>query len=116
MTTRDRDESAYRHYTRVRIGITGPQGRLMRCAKKDGSGHYWKVRLDTGEWMWPADLILDGPGDRVAACAECGMRFMTTEPAVLCPGCDEKLFGTQQRAEEPDDIQGMRNRGPYRRR
>lgn len=97
-------ETGYRHLLRVRIGVHGPKGRLTKCARKDGTGFYWKVRLDSGEWVWPADLVIDGPGDGVARCAECEMRFMCTAVVPLCPGCDEQMFGTQQRAAEPGTL------------
>jgi hypothetical protein len=97
------DESAFRHYMRVRMGATGPTGRLLRCARRNGGGHYWKVHLDSGEWVWPDGLVIDGPGDRVAVCAECELPFMTKGDEPLCAYCDEKLFGTSVRASEPPD-------------
>jgi hypothetical protein len=94
------DESAFRHGTRVRLGATGPKGRLLRCAKRDGTGSYWKVRLDRGDWVWPEGLVLDGPGDRVATCAECALPFLSIDVEVLCPRCDERVHGTAARAAE----------------
>ena len=94
------DTSAFRHYLRVRLGVTGPKGRLLRCEKRDG-GSYWKVKLDSGEWVWPDGLIVDGPGDRVGTCGDCGLSFMSTGALALCPICDEAAFGTASRATEP---------------
>lgn len=104
------DTSAFRHYMRVRMGVSGPTGRLLRCTKRDGGGTYWKVRLDSGEWVWPDRLVLDGPGDRVATCADCGLPFMTNSAEVLCPYCDEAAFGSKARAAEPtEDATARRN-------
>lgn len=110
-----RDESGYRHRMRVRIGVNGTKGVLLQCGPSKRTGlPYWKVKLSTGEWMWPADLIIDGPGDRVGTCAECGMRFMTETPEPICKGCDEKLFGTKQRAQETGLEQRVRWRSEER--
>jgi hypothetical protein len=98
---RDRDESSYRHYMRVRMGATGPKGRLLKCKKRDGSGYFWKVKLDSGEWVWPDGLVLDGPGDRVATCGDCGIAFMADGRSPLCPTCDESAFG------EPSEIRNI---------
>lgn len=97
-----RDESGFKHLMRVRLGASGAKGRLLHC-KRDTPQAFWKVKLDTGEWAWPEDLIQDGPGEIVSRCAECGMRFMCERADVLCPSCDGKVFGTQQRASEPPD-------------
>lgn len=99
----DRDESAYKHRARVRIGIDGPKGTLLKCLKKDNSGtSYWRIKLDgVGGWEWPdARMILDGPGDRVGRCSECGLPFMTPGGALLCQPCDERGFGTAAQARE----------------
>jgi hypothetical protein len=115
--SRDTDVSAFRHLMRVRLGVKGPKGQLLRCSKREGGGTYWKVKLDSGEWVWPDGIIIDGPGDRVGTCAECGLPFMSPSPVPpICGVCDEKLFGTQQRASEPAEYQGARARGPSRRR
>jgi hypothetical protein len=95
--------SAFRHLLRVRIGATGPRGRLYKCTTRDGSRRYWKVKLASGAWVWPHGLIIDGLGDHVSTCAECESPFMSKRPEVLCSTCDELLFGTQQRASEPPD-------------
>lgn len=98
-----RDTNGYAHLLRVRIGANGPTGRLMRCEKKDRTGHYWKVKLDTGEWVWPADLHVDGNGPLVSTCRECRLPFLGNGIEGFCYRCDEELFGTQQRASEPPD-------------
>jgi hypothetical protein len=109
-----RNESGFKHLLRVRIGANGPTGRLLHIEKKDKSGWYWKVKLDSGEWVWPADLVQDGPGDCVGRCQDCGMRFLSQQPEPLCPSCSEAAFGTAQRAKEPNDYVGTRWRGPAR--
>jgi len=99
------DTSGFRHGLRVRMGITGAKGILLHCERKDGTGRYWKVRLQTGEWVWPEGLILDGPGDQVAVCEQCALPFMTLKlgDGLLCARCDEEMYGTRQRAAEPHD-------------
>src|SRR5690242_104845 len=111
------NESAFRPNMRVRLGPNGPAGYLRHCEKKDRSGWYWKVKLLTGEWAWPADIHIDGPGDRVSTCRDCGLPFLSVnhgEP--LCRYCSEEAFGTQQRAQEPAEYAGLRPHGPSRRR
>jgi len=108
MSPRTHDESGYRHYLRVRMGINGPKGRLLKCKKRDNSGTYWKVHLDDGKWVWPDGLVLDGPGDRVATCADCGIPFMSDGSSPLCPNCDESAFGTRARRSGPADTRSHR--------
>lgn len=89
MTRTKISESAFRHYVRVRMGVNGPKGRLMHCARRDGEGKFWKVRLDSGEWVWPDRLILDGPGTHVCVCSACELSFMSEQVNdVLCPICE----------------------------
>lgn len=92
--------SSFRHLLRVRLGVNGPRGRLFHCEKRDRSGYYWKVKLETGEWVWPHGLVIDGVGDRIVTCAECESPFITTDE-ILCRNCDEQMFGTEQRQHEP---------------
>jgi hypothetical protein len=104
------DPSAFRHYLRVRIGIDGPKGRLLHCDKRHGSGKFWKVKLDSGAWVLPEGLILDGPGDRVATCRQCGLSFVTGDRhEVLCRLCQEVAFGTTARAKDDEDPVARRN-------
>lgn len=110
-----RDESGYRHLMRVRLGQHGAKGRLFHCEKKDKSGWYWRVKLDDGTWTWPADLHIDGPGELVARCQDCGLPFLCQVDAPLCPHCEESAFGTGARSQESSDYVGTRNRGPARR-
>lgn len=101
---RELNTAAFKHYLRVRIGgAGGPLGRLMRCEKKDGSGHYWKVKLDTGEWVWPDAMVLDGPGQHVGTCVECELPLLVGRPgdAGLCRSCQDATFGTD--AQHADD-------------
>ena len=107
--TRDRvDESGYRHNLAVRVGVDGPKGRLLRCRKRDNSGHYWRIRLAdsspgaTSKWVWPDErMIVDSPGDVVGRCAECGLQYMTRGDSPLCPSHTDAAFGSQeQRAED----------------
>jgi hypothetical protein len=111
-----RDESGFRHGLRVRIGAGGPKGQLLRCEKRHGSGHYWKVRLDTGPWVWPDDLILDGPGDHVERCMDCRLPFMGNVGELLCAPCQEDQFGTPSDRSTAARDDSFRRRGPYHRR
>jgi hypothetical protein len=105
MQRASRTTDAFRHGLRVRMGVTGPTGMLLQCEKKDGRGTYWKVRLQSGDWVWPEGLIVDGPGDQVAVCAQCTLPFMTTTrgDGLVCARCDEEIFGTRARAAAPRD-------------
>lgn len=107
------DESAFRRLMRVRLGKNGPRGRLMHCEKKDRSGWYWKVKLETGEWAWPADIHIDGPGELVARCQECRLPFLCKVIEPLCRYCDEAAFGTSQRADEPHHIRVAERRSHW---
>lgn len=93
--------SAFRHLLRVRLGVTGPRGRLRRCDSRQRPGTtYWRVKLDDGQWVLPYGLVLDGEGDRVVTCAECGLPFVT-DAEVLCRFCNDGIFGVTERAHEP---------------
>jgi hypothetical protein len=113
--TNQRNESGYKHLMRVRLGQHGAKGSLRRCEKKDGSGIYWRIKIDGGEWAWPDGMVIDGPGELLSNCRDCGLPFIherAGEP--LCRYCDEDAHGTTQRAQEPSDYQGTRARGPAR--
>ncbi len=92
--------SCFRHYARVLVGADRAPGRLLKCEKKDGSGSYFKVKTDGGEWRWPDVLILDGPnaGGNVATCEAGGGRFMTDQigDGLLCPHHTGEIFGTPE--------------------
>jgi hypothetical protein len=113
--TLTRDESGFRHRLRVRLGANGPLGRLLKCEKKDKSGWYWKVKLDSGEWVWPADLHVDGQGALVQHCRECRLPFLGDGIKDFCYRCNEELFGVVPPVTERADYQGTRPRGPARR-
>jgi hypothetical protein len=107
--------TGYRRNMRVRIGQHGPTGYLRECPYKAKPGTYWKIKLDSGEWAWPDAMVLDGPGELLSNCRDCGLPFIherAGEP--LCRYCDEDAHGTTQRAQEPSDYQGTRARGPAR--
>jgi hypothetical protein len=76
MSPQTNTTAGYKHLMRVRLGQHGPAGRLLHCEKKDKSGWYWKVKLDSGEWVWPADLHVDGTGPLVSHCRDCGLPFI----------------------------------------
>jgi hypothetical protein len=93
-----RDESGYRHLMRVRLGAHGAKGRLMRCTSKRTGKPFWKVKLDTGEWVWPEDLVQDGIGDCLTRCGDCGMRFLSNGQLPLCSVCAPSAFGVGRSA------------------
>jgi len=100
MTTRN--ETGFRHNLRVRIGAAnGPTGRLLRCHKRDSGDAYWRVRLTSGEWVWPDRIIVDGIGDvLIDACTECQLPFIGQKGDLLCLPCDEEQFGARERAAD----------------
>lgn len=92
-----RPPSCFVHRSKVLVGANRAPGRLMRCeSKKPPHGEYWKVLLDSGEWLWPDNLILATPGANVAVCEMGGGRFLTDEhgDGLLCPKHDGEVFGT----------------------
>ena len=95
--------SAFRHGMRVRV--QGAKGVLLECTPSRTSGRpYWKVRLQTGQWVWPDDLVVDGPGDeRVEACASCGLPYYRRAGSgeLICARCDVEQFGGATR-DPPD--------------
>ncbi len=92
--------SCFGHYDRVLVGADRAPGRLLKCEKKDGSGSYFKVKTDAGEWRWPDVLILDGPnaGTNIATCEAGGGRFMTDQigDGLLCRRHEGQIFGTPE--------------------
>ena len=100
--------AGYQHGLRVRLGsATGPLGKLLHCESKRTGGKYWRVRLDSGEWKWPNEdggVIVDGPGNAVSTCQQCGLRFVLRQGSgeVICTRCDREMFGTHdERVSDP---------------
>jgi len=90
--------SCFGHYDRVLVGADRAPGRLLKCQKKDGSGEYFKVKTDGGEWRWPDVLLLAGPGANVATCEAGGGRFLTDQigDGLLCPRHNREIFGAPE--------------------
>jgi hypothetical protein len=88
------------HGQRVQIGFGGPSGTVKRCKRKPPkTGHYYKVLLDDGSWVWPDRVVAASSGAHECRCAECRMRFRSDDPhEVLCPNCD--TYGSERLAEE----------------
>jgi len=112
-----RSEYGFRHNLPVRIGSpTGPKGRLLQCNGR--TGQYWKVKLDSGDWVWPDDIIVDDGGDRIEICLDCRLRFLGKPGELICRRCQETTFGTadERRTAVDDARYRPRSRGTYRRR
>ncbi len=90
--------SCFKHYDRVLVGADRAKGRLLKCEKVDGSGSYFKVKTDGGEWRWPDVLILDTPGANVATCEAGEGRFKTdaTGAGLMCPRHTAEIFGSPE--------------------
>jgi hypothetical protein len=79
---------------------------LLHCESRNGGGHYWRIRLTSGEWVWPDDtLAIDGPGGVLAAepCQSCELPFITVagSPELICDRCSAEQFGTAARTDPP---------------
>lgn len=100
------EPEGFRHRLHVRLDTAGgPRGRLLRCKRKDGTGYYWRILLDSGAWEWPNAhrLIVDGPGDVVNPfCGSCRLAFMVRAGSgeLLCDACSREQFGTDRRDVE----------------
>ena len=81
------------HGDRVSIGVGGAAGTVIR-RPRTGGGHYFKVRLDSGEWVWPDRAVALSSGAHERRCAECEIAFRTDDHAeVHCPNCARRLTG-----------------------
>jgi len=104
-----RDESAFRHGLRVRIGANGPKGKLFKCQGQRGP--FWKVKLQNGEWVWPDGIVIDGAGTHLQHCLDCRLPFMGDVGDLLCKPCQDDTFGTdEQRAVAARDVSFQRHR------
>jgi hypothetical protein len=88
------------HGQRVQIGFGGPSGTVKRCKRKPpNTGHYYKVLLDDGSWVWPDRLVAESAGPHECRCVECGLRFRSQQMNdVLCPHCDK--YDSRRAADE----------------
>jgi hypothetical protein len=109
-------EAGFVHGLRVRVG--NDKGVLLRCEPRAGDP-YWRIRLQTGEWLQPRDFIVDGPGDEVDDCAQCGLPCYHRVGDLLCQRCDVAAFGPSTRPLETattrDDIGPRRGLHRHRR-
>jgi hypothetical protein len=86
----------------------GPRGKLFHCQSKQSGRWYWRVRLESGDWVFPdqrGGIVVDGPGDAVSPhCADCDLPFVTRAGSgeLVCTACNDAIFGTDQdRASDP---------------
>jgi hypothetical protein len=81
------------HRYRVTIDHGGPAGVLLRCVSERTRGVYWKVKLDSGEWVWPDRVVAESTGPCIARCVECELDYRGDSPAAggLCPNCVRAL-------------------------
>jgi hypothetical protein len=102
MSATRRLEGSYKHLMRVRMGPSLAPGVLLLCETRSGDT-YWKVRLDTGAWVAPVGLIVDGPGTTVAPCASCELPFLREAGSgeLICPRCHAEQFGEASRVDDP---------------
>jgi hypothetical protein len=80
------------HGDRVRMGgFDGPRGIVLRCQKRTGAGHYFKVKLDNGSWVWPDGAVVDSAGTYELTCHDCAGPFRANHLATpLCPNCEQR--------------------------
>ena len=73
-------------------------GVILRCRRKDGSGYYFKVKLDSGEWEWPRRIEAETPGGRhELRCEECRIPFRSNDRNdQFCPACETRLHTLPQ--------------------
>jgi hypothetical protein len=78
------------HGLRVTIGHGGPAGVLLLC--RGTSRDYWKVKLDSGRWVWPDGAVVESSGVYTELCAECHLEFRTdTMNEPICPLCERRM-------------------------
>jgi hypothetical protein len=93
-----RSESGFRHGLRVRVGAR--KGVLLHCQGRTGDGYYWKIRLQSGLWVWPDDFAVDGPGTVLGdSCAQCGLPYYHRGEELICMPCGEASFGPASRVD-----------------
>jgi uncharacterized Zn finger protein (UPF0148 family) len=98
-----RPEIEFTHGQRVRVsGFTGPRGVMMHCKRT-----YWKVKLQSGEWVYPNDVVADTDGPFEYRCQECGIPFRTkSQGEPFCPVHDnrEAMVQSYERSRNISDI------------
>jgi hypothetical protein len=64
----------------------GVPGIVYRC--RGQRGPYFKARLQTGEWVWPDQVIAQSSGPYLRTCGECGIDFRSEAAnSHTCPNC-----------------------------
>jgi hypothetical protein len=83
----------FHHGDRVRLGgFEGKRGVVLRCQKRTGPGHYFKVKLDNGSWVWPDGAVVDSIGTYELTCSECAGLFRSNAiTEVFCPNCERRM-------------------------
>jgi hypothetical protein len=70
------------------------------------------VKLDGGQFTWPADIHIDGKGDLVSRCRDCGLPFITaTVGEPLCPTATNPRTARSSARRNPPTITGWRHAG-----
>jgi DNA-directed RNA polymerase subunit RPC12/RpoP len=92
------------HGYRVTLGHGGPAGVLNHCLSKTTLRRYWKVKLDSGAWVWPDDVVAESEGPCVARCVECELEYRgaTPQSGGLCPNCAHALLARERPDHDPD--------------
>jgi hypothetical protein len=82
----------------------GVQGIVFRC--RGQRGPYFKVKLSTGEWVWPDQVIAESSGPYLRTCGECGIEFRSEAPnSYTCPNC---VAGIRRAQGDHDHARGSR--------
>jgi hypothetical protein len=105
------------HGYRVTLGHGGPAGVLNRCLSKTYLRYFWKVKLQSGAWVWPDGIVADSTGPCIARCVECELEYRgeTPQSGGLCPNCAHAQLA-RQRPDHDRDAEPSHQFGRARRR
>lgn len=89
----DRQRYEPRDGDRVQHRTSGTKGTVIKCRyRAPREGTYFRVRLVTGVWVWPEQVIAESEGPYLTTCIECaiGMRTKAPNGLGLCVNCAER--------------------------